>query len=192
MTIGAVDDLPPLVKDNNLAARNGLGLNGCIDKGIDGMVEREVEVGNYLLAGFAAVGAGDGDVVERMGDDVFVFGVKDAAAMLVDGEAQGVVGGGLERDNIDSLLDIGGKENEVVSSLEGEKLGVAILVGVGDTLHVDAVGKHKTLEAQLIPEQSRNDGAAEGRGIAGIEGIDLQMCNHHGVDSSGNHFFERI
>ena len=64
-----------------------MGLDGCIDKGIDGMVEREVEVGNYLLAGFAAVGAGDGDVVERMGDDVFVFGVKDAAAMLVDGEA---------------------------------------------------------------------------------------------------------
>ena len=112
--------------------------------------------------------------------------------MLVDGEAEGVVGESLRGDEINGLFDVGREEEKVVAGHESEQLSVAVTVGVGNAFHVETVGDDEAIETEAIFEKVGDDGAGERGWVAGVEGVDLKVGYHDAANTLVNQSFKWI
>ena len=91
-----------------------------------------------------------------------------------------------------NAADVARQQQDVVAGLKGGKFAGTVSIGIGDTLHIQAIGDNQTVKPQLLTQQTTDDGGAERRGSLAVEGVDLQVCGHHAADACGNHTLEGV
>ena len=92
---------------------------------------------------------------------------------------------GFTHNGVYCFFNIDGQQYDVRAGTNGTDSPLAILVGVGDGLHVDSVGKHKSVECHLLSKQRLHNAFRQRRWHIrpAVESIDLQVSYHHAAYS---------
>ena len=85
------------------------------------------------------------------------------------------------------------EQQYVVAGEQCIRMGRGRLGERRESLHRHGVGKYQPFKAQFLPQNSLDDGVAQGRGLVGggVEGWNVQVCSHHGASPLLNQRSER-
>ena len=78
-------------------------------------------------------------------------------ASVVDDLGESVVAPGFGDDGVDGLFDIDGQQYDVRTGTQGADGTLAVLIGVANGLHINAIGEYQTVKAHLFAQQGVHD-----------------------------------